>query len=172
MQVLTYVLERFKAWYKDENIAIEVFLSVAALELTNPLDIDYRVKAVDQFSRLPEAVALAAANKRVFNILAKQAAETIPSAVDKSLLVDEAEQQLAANITQLNIEITPLLKQRDYAGVLKKLALLRASVDQFFDDVMVMVDDPAIRANRLALLHSLRNLFLNVADISQLVVTK
>ena len=172
LQVLTYVLERFKAWYKDENIAIEVFLSVAALELTNPLDIDYRVKAVDQFSRLPEAVALAAANKRVFNILAKQAAETIPSAVDKSLLVDEAEQQLAANITQLNIEITPLLKQRDYAGVLKKLALLRASVDQFFDDVMVMVDDPAIRANRLALLHSLRNLFLNVADISQLVVTK
>ena len=170
--VLTYALDRFKAWYKDEGIAAEVFASVAALGLTNPLDINSRVKAVDQFSRLPEAVALAAANKRVFNILAKQAAETIPSAIDNSLLVDAAEQQLAEKITHLSNAIAPLLEQRDYAGVLKKLALLRDSVDLFFDDVMVMVDDPAIRANRLALLHSLRSLFLNVADISQLVVTK
>ena len=172
LQVLTYVLERFKAWYKDENIAVEVFSSVAALELTNPLDINSRVKAVDEFSRLPEAVALATANKRVFNILAKQAADSIPSSIDTSLLVDAAEIQLAENITQLSIVVTPLLEQRDYAGVLKILASLRESVDQFFDDVMVMVDDTAVRANRLALLHSLRSLFLNVADISQLVVTK
>jgi glycyl-tRNA synthetase beta chain len=172
LQVLTYVLERFKSWYRDESIAPEVFASVAALGLTNPLDIDARVKAVNQFTGLPEAVALAAANKRVFNILAKQKAETIPSAIDNSLLVDVAEQQLAKNITQLSGTISPLLEQRDYAGVLKELASLRASVDTFFDDVMVMVDDPAVRDNRLALLHSLRSLFLNVADISQLVVSK
>jgi glycyl-tRNA synthetase beta chain len=172
LQVLTYALDRFKAWYKDEGIDAEVFASVAALELSNPLDIDARVKAVAQFSSLPEAVALAAANKRVFNILAKQAADSIPSAIDNSLLVDDAEQQLATSITELSSTIAPLLDQRDYAGVLKNLALLRDPVDKFFDDVMVMVDDPAIRDNRLALLHSLRSLFLNVADISQLVVTK
>jgi len=172
LEVLTYVLERFKAWYRDESVDPEVFASVAALGLSNPLDIDARVKAVDQFTRLPEAVALASANKRVFNILAKQAAETIPAAIDNSLLVDAAEQQLADKITQLSTVIAPLLEQRDYAGVLKQLALLRESVDQFFDDVMVMIEDDAIRANRLALLHSLRSLFLNVADISQLVVSK
>ena len=172
LEVLTYILERFKAWYRDESIDPEVFASVAALGLSNPLDIDARVKAVDQFTRLPEAVALASANKRVFNILAKQAAETIPAAIDNSLLVDAAEQQLADKITQLSTVIAPLLEQRDYAGVLKQLALLRESVDQFFDDVMVMIEDDAIRANRLALLHSLRSLFLNVADISQLVVSK
>ena len=172
MQALTYTLDRFKAWYKDEGIDAEVFASVAALELSNPLDIDARVKAVNQFSNLPEAVALAAANKRVFNILAKQAADTIPAAIDSNLLVDAAEQQLAKSITKLSSTIAPLLEQRYYAGVLKNLALLREPVDKFFDDVMVMVDDPAIRDNRLALLHSLRSLFLNVADISQLVVTK
>ena len=172
LEVLTYILERFKAWYRDESIDPEVFASVAALGLSNPLDIDARVKAVDQFTRLPEAVALASANKRVFNILAKQVAETIPAAIDNSLLVDAAEQQLADKITQLSTVIAPLLEQRDYAGVLKQLALLRESVDQFFDDVMVMIEDDAIRANRLALLHSLRSLFLNVADISQLVVSK
>ena len=172
LEVLTYALERFKAWYRDESIDPEVFASVAALGLSNPLDIDSRVKAVDQFTRLPEAVALASANKRVFNILAKQAAENIPAAIDNSLLVDTAEQQLAEKITQLSAAIAPLLEQRDYAGVLQQLALLRDSVDKFFDDVMVMVEDDAIRANRLALLHSLRSLFLNVADISQLVVSK
>ena len=172
MQVLTYVLDRFKSWYKDEGINSEVFASVATLELSNPLDIDARVKAVDQFTRLPEAVALAAANKRVFNILAKQAVDTIPSNIDSNLLADAAEQQLAKNISSLNCTIAPLLEQRDYAAVLKELASLRDPVDQFFDDVMVMVDDPAIRDNRLALLNSLRSLFLNVADISQLVVSK
>jgi len=172
LQVLTYALDRFKAWYRDEGIDAEVFAAVAALELSNPLDIDARVKAVDQFTGLPEAVALASANKRVLNILAKQTAETIPSAIDSSLLVDAAEQQLADNISALSSAIAPLLEQRDYTGVLKELASLRAPVDQFFDDVMVMVDDPAIRDNRLALLNSLRSLFLNVADISQLVVTK
>ena len=99
-------------------------------------------------------------------------ADTVPAAIDSSLLVDAAEQQLAESISALSSTIAPLLEQRDYAGVLKELASLRGPVDQFFDDVMVMVDDPAIRDNRLALLNSLRSLFLNVADISQLVVSK
>ncbi len=172
LQVLTYALDRFKSWYKDEGIDAEVFASVAALALSNPLDIDARVKAVDQFTRLPEAVALAAANKRVFNILAKQSADTVPSVINNSLLVDAAEQQLAESISALSSTIAPLLEKRDYAAVLKELASLRDPVDQFFDDVMVMVDDPAVRDNRLALLNSLRSLFLNVADISQLVVSK
>ena len=172
LQVLTYALDRFKSWYKDEGIAVEVFASVAALELSNPLDINARVRAVAQFAQLPEAVALAAANKRVFNILAKQAAGTIPSSIDSNLLVEPAEKQLAKDLAEHSASIEPLLQKRDYAGALKQLSQLRDSVDQFFDDVMVMVEDEAIRDNRLALLHSLRSLFLNVADISQLVVTK
>ncbi len=172
LQVLTYVIERFKAQYRDENIAPEVFVSVAALGLSTPLDIDARVRAVDHFSRLPEAIALAAANKRVFNILAKQSANSIPNVIDPALLMEAAEQHLAAELARLEQLTAPLLAQRDYTNVLQTLALLREPVDLFFDQVMVMADDPALQANRLALLQRLRSLFLNVADISQLVVSQ
>ena len=171
-QVLTYIIERFKSWYRDENIAPEVFASVAALAPSNPLDIDARVKAVDQFSRTPEAVALAAANKRVLNILSKQEHLAATAVVDPTLFEDTAERLLAAELERLNAEVIPLLVQRDYAGVLKALATLRQPVDAFFDDVLVMADNPAVQTNRLALLQSLRQLFLNVADISHLVVGK
>ena len=172
LQVLTYIIERFKAQYRDENIAPEVFVSVAALGLSTPLDIDARVRAVDHFSRLPEAIALAAANKRVFNILAKQSANSIPNVIDPALLMEAAEQHLAAELARLEQLTAPLLAQRDYTSVLQTLALLREPVDLFFDQVMVMADDPALQANRLALLQRLRSLFLNVADISQLVVSQ
>ena len=172
LQVLTYIIERFKSQYRDENIATEVFVSVAALGLSTPLDIDARVRAVDHFSRLPEAIALAAANKRVFNILAKQSADSIPNVIDPALLIEAAEQHLAAELARLEQLTAPLLAQRDYTSVLQTLALLREPVDVFFDQVMVMADDPALQANRLALLHRLRSLFLNVADISQLVVNQ
>lgn len=171
-QVLTYILERFKAWYKEEDISTEVFASVASLELANPLDINARVQAVHQFSLLPDAVALAAANKRVSNILAKQLGEKAPAALNNSLLEEAAEQRLAAEIDSLTKVVTPLYKQRDYNAVLTKLALLREPVDAFFDEVMVMADDESVRNNRLALLHSLRALFINVADISQLAPAK
>ena len=171
-QVLTYIIDRFNSWYRDENITPEVFASVAALGLSNPLDIDARVKAVDRFSRAPEAVSLAAANKRVLNILSKQEQLAGTAAVDPSLFEDAAEKQLAADIEHLNAEVNPLLEQRDYAGVLKALATLRQPVDAFFDDVLVMAENPAVQSNRLALLQSLRQLFLNVADISHLVVGK
>ncbi|MDG1163910.1 MAG: glycine--tRNA ligase subunit beta, partial [Porticoccaceae bacterium] len=171
-QVLTYILERFKAWYKEENISTEVFAAVSSLDLSNPLDINARVQAVNQFSLLPEAVALATANKRVSNILAKQLGDKAPVAINTELLKDSAEQTLAAEIQRLSDEVAPLFEQRDYNAVLTKLALLREPVDSFFDDVMVMAEDVAIRDNRLALLHSLRELFINVADISQLAPAK
>ena len=171
-QVLTYIIERFKSWYRDEGMAAEVFMAVTALELSNPLDINARVQAVNQFSQLPEAVALAAANKRVANILAKQLGGTIPDTVQSTLLQEPAEQALASAIESLSQEVEPLVQQRDYSGILQKLAQLREPVDGFFDQVMVMADDQAIRDNRLALLFSLRQLFINVADISQLAPSK
>jgi glycyl-tRNA synthetase beta chain len=171
-QVLTYVIDRFKSWYKDENIDPEVFSSVAVLGLSNPLDINARVQAVHQFTLLPEAAALAAANKRVSNILTKQLGDKAPEPVSADLLQDAAEITLATEIDALAKLVAPLLKQRDYNAVLQKLAMLRGPVDQFFDDVMVMAEDQAIRENRLALLHSLRKLFIGVADISQLVPAK
>jgi glycyl-tRNA synthetase beta chain len=171
-QVLTYVLERFKSWYKDEGVDSAVFASVSALALSNPLDINARVQAVQQFSQLPEAVALAAANKRVSNILAKQVGDSTIGAIDVNLLQERAEQHLATEIERLTQVVTPLFEQRDYNGVLSQLATLREPVDLFFDQVMVMAEDTQVRTNRLALLHSLRQLFINVADISQLAPAK
>ena len=117
-------------------------------------------------------MALAAANKRVANILAKQLGDTIPDTVQSTLLQEPAEQALASAIESLSQEVEPLVQQRDYSGILRKLAQLREPVDGFFDQVMVMADDQAIRDNRLALLFSLRQLFINVADISQLAPSK
>ena len=171
-QVLTYMVERFKSWYVDENIPSEVFLAVAEKQLSNPLNIHQRVLAVHAFNQLPEAAALAAANKRVSNILAKQQGVSIPTEVDNTLLADTAEKALAIALAELSSEIKPLQQDRDYTQMLKQLARLRQPVDSFFDDVMVMVEDDALRNNRLALLQQLRNLFLEVADISLLVPAK
>ena len=171
-QVLTYILERFKAVYKENGVKTEVFLSVATLGLSNPLDFDARVCAVHQFTRLPEASSLAAANKRVSNILAKQLADKSAKALVPDLLIETAEKQLAKNLDDLEALIAPLLAKRDYNGILEKLAELKDPVDQFFEDVMVMTDDMALRQNRLALLDKLQKLFMNVADISQLVPAK
>jgi glycyl-tRNA synthetase beta chain len=171
-QVLTYILERFKAVYKENGVKTEVFLSVATLGLSNPLDFDARVCAVHQFTRLPEASSLAAANKRVSNILAKQLADKSAKALVPDLLKETAEKQLAKNLDDLEALIAPLLAKRDYNGILEKLAELKDPVDQFFEDVMVMTDDMALRQNRLALLDKLQKLFMNVADISQLVPAK
>tara|TARA_R110000822_G_scaffold187752_10_gene326638 strand:- start:17965 stop:20058 length:2094 start_codon:yes stop_codon:yes gene_type:complete len=171
-QVLTYIIDRLRSWYEDENIPTEVFQAVAARQLSNPLDIHQRVQAVHAFNQLVEAAALAAANKRVSNILSKQVDSTIPVEVDNTLLVDSAEKALALSLAELTTEVKPLLQDRDYTEVLKQLARLRQPVDQFFDDVMVMVDDDTLRNNRLALLQQLRNLFLEVADISLLAPSK
>ena len=171
-QVLTYVLDRFISMYKEKGLATEVFASVAALGLSNPLDIDARVEAVNGFTLLPEAAALAAANKRVSNILAKQSDAKIPAKPSENLFEDDAESQLATQIADLQKTIAPLLKERNYYAVLEKLAGLREPVDQFFDNVMVMTDNIEVRNNRLALLQGLQQLFINVADISQLAAVK
>ncbi len=166
-QVLDFMLDRFRAGYQDQGIPTEVFLAVRALRPTSALDFDARVKAVDNFRHLTEAEALSAANKRVANILAKS--DKAPEAtVDNALLQEAAEKVLAEAIAVRQAEIEPLVASHDYRQILESLTALKAPVDTFFDEVMVNADDAAIRANRLALLQQLRNLFLQVADISLL----
>ena len=169
-QVLDFMLDRFRAGYQDQGIPTEVFLAVRALRPTSALDFDARVNAVDNFRRLTEAEALSAANKRVSNILAKsdKAPET---EVDNALLQETAEKALAEAIATRQAEVKPLIASHDYHQILESLTALKEPVDIFFDEVMVNADDAAIRANRLALLQQLRNLFLQVADISLLQKT-
>lgn len=170
--VIAYMVERFRAWYEEDNIPAEVFIAVQAKALTEPTDIDQRVKAVYAFSQLPEAAALAAANKRVSNILTKLEAPISATAIDTALLADAAEKTLAEQVAAKQALVAPLFASGDYQAALTALADLRDAVDSFFDDVMVMVDDEALRNNRLLLLKQLRDLFLEVADISQLVPAK
>ena len=166
-----YMVERFAAWYEDDNIAPEVFQAVQEKALSQPLDIHQRVLAVNEFTKLPEAEALAAANKRVSNILAKSS-DDISAEVSVDLLQETAEKNLQSALSATAAEVTPLYDDSSYQQVLATLANLRQPIDEFFDEVMVNTDDDAVRKNRLALLLSLRNLFLQVADISLLVPAK
>ncbi|WP_336367818.1 glycine--tRNA ligase subunit beta [Marinobacter sp. C2H3] len=166
--VVDYMLERFRAHYEEQGIGAEVYLAVHARRPTRPLDFDRRVKAVEAFRQLPEAQALAAANKRVSNILTKQGGDDVGETVNDALLQDAAEKALAQAVNEQSDAVLPMFEQGDYASALSSLASLRAPVDTFFDEVMVMAEDEAVRNNRLALLNRLRNLFLRVADISVL----
>lgn len=166
--VVDYMLERFRAHYDEQGIGAEVYLAVHARRPTRPLDFDRRIKAVEAFRQLPEAQALAAANKRVSNILTKQGGDSIGERVDTGLLQDGAEQALADAVAKQADAVLPLFEQGDYGSALSSLAGLRQPVDTFFEEVMVMAEDDAVRNNRLALLNRLRNLFLRVADISLL----
>lgn len=170
-QVLVYMLERFRAWYEEQTIPVGVFLSVNAKQLSHPLDIDERVQAVNHFRQLPEADALAAANKRVANILAK-AGDNVSANIDSALLTEDAEKAMATAIADKQEQVQPLFEQRAYKEALTELATLREVVDNFFDNVMVMADDEQLKNNRLALLQNLRGLFFEVADISYLAATK
>jgi glycyl-tRNA synthetase beta chain len=165
--LFTFMMERLRAYYLEAGYDIHVFESVLARQPVQPLDFDQRIAAVATFRDLPEAESLAAANKRIRNILRK-AACPIPEACLTELLQEPAEQALAAALEQLEAVVQPLFAQREYTSALCKLAALQAPVDRFFDDVMVMSDDTALRDNRLALLNRLSGLFLQVADISQL----
>ncbi len=168
MIALDYIFERVIAYYRDQGIHPSVIDAVLAERPTYPLDLHQRIEAVAMFRELPEAESLAAANKRIANILRKSD-EEIGDSVDSGRLVDDAEKKLAAEIESMAAEVEPLFAKRDYTEGLKRLAGLRESVDQFFVDVMVMADDEALRQNRLALLKQLNNLFLRVADMSLLV---
>lgn len=165
-QVLAYMIERFRAWYEDEQIAAEVFQAVQAKQLSQPLDIHRRVVAVNAFSQLDEAESLAAANKRVSNLLAKS--DSTPGELDDALLQEPAERELAMALASKATEVAPLYAAGDYSAALCALASLRQPVDTFFDQVMVMAEEADLRRNRLALLTRLRELFLQVADISLL----
>ena len=164
--VVDFMLGRFRAWYQDEGIAVDVIQAVLARRPTRPADFDARVRAVSHFRTLDSAEALAAANKRVSNILAK--ADAAIGEINLTACVEPAEKALAEAVLALRTEVQPLIVQGDYTTVLDKLANLRAPVDSFFDNVMVNAEDSALRQNRLAILNTLQGLFLQVADISVL----
>ena len=165
-EVVDFMLGRFRAWYQDEGIAVDVIQAVLARRPTRPADFDARVRAVSHFRTLDSAEALAAANKRVSNILAK--ADAAIGEINLTSCVESAEKALAEAVLALRTEVQPLIAKGDYTAVLDKLANLRAPVDSFFDNVMVNAEDPALRQNRLAILNTLQDLFLQVADISVL----
>ena len=164
--VVDFMLGRFRAWYQDEGIAVDVIQAVLVRRPTRPADFDARVRAVSHFRTLDSAEALAAANKRVSNILAK--ADAAIGEINLTACVEPAEKALAEAVLALRTEVQPLIAKGDYTAVLDKLANLRAPVDSFFDNVMVNAEDPALRQNRLAILNTLQGLFLQVADISVL----
>ena len=164
--VVDFMLGRFRAWYQDEGIAVDVIQAVLARRPTRPADFDARVRAVSHFRTLDSAEALAAANKRVSNILAK--ADAAIGEINLTACVEPAEKALAEAVLALRTEVQPLIAKGDYTAVLDKLANLRAPIDNFFDNVMVNAEDPALRQNRLAILNTLQGLFLQVADISLL----
>ncbi len=162
-----YILERFRAWYEEEGLAVEVYLSVIARRPTKPLEFNQRVQAVANFTQLEAAQALAAANKRVSNILSKEAtAESVQ--LQPELFQEAAESILFETLTAKAKAIQPALETRDFTTALTELAQLKEPVDSFFDQVMVMADDLAVRNNRIALLSKLRETFLQIADISLL----
>ncbi|EEV24821.1 glycyl-tRNA synthetase subunit beta [Actinobacillus minor 202] len=166
-EVVDFMLGRFRAWYQDEGIAVDVIQAVLARRPTRPADFDARVRAVSHFRTLDSAEALAAANKRVSNILAKVEGE-ISSEIDRTLLVEAEEKALAEQVIALQAELAPLFEKGEYQTALDRLAGLREVVDNFFDKVMVNAEEPKLRQNRQAILNNLRNLFLQVADISLL----
>ncbi len=166
-QVFDFMMERLRGYYHEQGIRPDVFEAVLANRPTRPADFNQRIHAVTAFRALPEAESLAAANKRIRNILNKTS-ETIPDTVQEHLLNERAEHDLFNEITKLRNDVTVRFNNGNYEGAMKLLASLREPVDTFFDKVMVMADDPALRANRLALLKQLGDLMNHVADISKL----
>ncbi|MDO6707687.1 glycine--tRNA ligase subunit beta [Photobacterium sp. 1_MG-2023] len=165
--VIDFMLGRFRAWYQDEGHSVDVIQAVLARRPTTPSDFDKRVKAVSHFRSLDAAESLAAANKRVGNILAKFEGE-LSASINSSLLVEDAEKALANDVEAVTAKLAPVFAAGDYQQALSELATLRDTVDAFFDNVMVMADDEALKVNRLTMLNQLRNEFLKVADISVL----
>jgi glycyl-tRNA synthetase beta chain len=170
-EIWGYLMERMRGSYLEEAagraITTEMFDAVLASKPHSPLDIDIRLQALESFLALPEATSLAAANKRIANILRKATGD-LSGAVETARLQDGPERQLFEHVVSMERAVNPLFSRRDYKSALTQLATLREDVDRFFDSVMVMADDPEVRANRLGLLVRLRGLFLQVADLSRL----
>ena len=163
-----YIMDRLRAYYQDQGVSHDVIDAVSAMQVESPLDFEQRVKAVSTFKTLPEAVPLAAANKRIANLLKKLEGGTTEATVDSSLFVEPQEQALYNAVEAQQSKLQPLLADKDYTQALSSLAAIRPEVDAFFDGVMIMSDDESLKTNRLALLNALRSLFLEVADLSSL----
>lgn len=163
--VLDFLFARFRAIYQANGYSVELIQSVLDRRPLKPVDFDNRIKAVAKFQTLPQASSIAASNKRISNILAKVTGN-INDTVDDSLLEEPAEKELAKKLSSLEIKLSPLISKGDYESVLFELATLQAPVDAFFNNVMVMDKNEAVKANRLALLNCLRDLFLQVANVS------
>ncbi|MGQ7960177.1 glycine--tRNA ligase subunit beta [Pseudomonas sp. SP16.1] len=166
-QVLEFVFDRLRARYEDEGIDVAVYQAVRAVNPTSPLDFDQRVQAVQVFRALAQAEALAAANKRVSNLLSKAEGQ-VAASVEAHYFDSPSEFALHAAIQQADQAVQPLSASRQYSQALTQLAGLREPVDSFFEAVLVNAEDAKVRANRYALLARLRGLFLGVADISLL----
>ncbi|TAK73720.1 MAG: glycine--tRNA ligase subunit beta [Gammaproteobacteria bacterium] len=169
-QVLNFMQERLRSWYQEQGITADVFAAVAAVGITNPLDAHKRIQAVQAFKQLSAAEALSTANKRVSNILSKYEGKLDSQAINPQLFEEAAEKELAKQLEAKSEVVTRLSQAGQYDEVLLTLAELREPIDNFFDHVMVMSDDKAQRENRILLLHQLRSLFLQVADIALLVI--
>ncbi len=167
VNVVDFVMGRFRAFYQEQGIAVDVIQAVLAKKPSAPLDFDKRIKAVSFFGNLPEAETLAAANKRVGNILAKFDGQ-LYDGFKAELATEEAEQDLATIFSAVTLKVAPLMVDKNYQAALTELAQLKTPIDTFFDSVMVMSDDEAIKINRLTLLNEIRNSFLAIADISVL----
>lgn len=166
-ETLNYIMERLRAYYQEQNISADIIDAVATLRPTHPLDFDQRINAVASFRKLPEAEALASANKRIANILKKVNGD-IPEDVDLSLFAEAQESTLYAAVMAQQVLVSDLFEHGQYEAALSSLASLRDAVDNFFDHVMVMADDEELKNNRLALLNQLRSMFLQAADLSLL----
>jgi len=164
---LDFLQGRYMAWFQEEGFSTDIVKAVLAISPSAPLDFYQRIEAVKNFKQLPASQALAAANKRVGNILSKrESTEPLPG-VNAALLSEAQEKTLAAIVTEKSKQVF-VSGQRDYSALLTSLSELKEPVDAFFDHVMVNVDDPAVRNNRLALLQKLHALFMDIADISVL----
>jgi len=166
-QVFDFMLERLRAYYSDQNVNLDSITAVLTCRPSSPLDAAKRIRGIEAFRQLPEAMSLASANKRIHNIL-KKTTQAFPAEPDVKIFNHEAEKRLSAEMTTVSATIAPLLKTGDYQTALQHLASLREAVDHFFDHVMVMDEDRTVRTNRLAFLQQVRNLFLQIADISKL----
>jgi len=167
-EVLAYIQERMRSHYLEAGYPAESFEAVLASDSTRVVDFDQRMQALAKFRERPEAGSLAAANKRIANILRKSTAGEIPGVIDASMLRIDAEKSLHAALDAVSVTVTTDIAARRYDDALAKLAGLRPSIDAFFNDVMVNDPDPALRSNRLALVSRVRSLFAGVADFSKL----
>ena len=166
-EVNTYIMDRLKGEFTDEGFSVGLVNSVASVQPASLPDFIKRIEAVADFSKLDEAENLAAANKRIHNILRKNS-EVLPEDTDQALFDNDAETHLFNAVSDKESAIQPLIESKDYNGILSTLATLREPVDRFFDDVMVMTEDKKVRLNRLSLLQRVTRLFLTVADVSVL----